>query len=92
MVCGAAVQGVWFIVMKIDASYKNKCKKIIRDRHVVKKLLLILTTVFLMVILAAFYCDKSYNPEKDQYEPIYNFSSPVGPLLKKSITVEQPFS
>lgn len=92
MVCGAAVQGVWFIVMKIDASYKNKCKKIIRDRHVVKKLLLILTTVFLMVILAAFYCDKFYNPEKDQYEPIYNFSSPVGPLMKKGITVEQPFS
>lgn len=92
MVCGAAAQGVWFVVMKIDASYKNKCKKIIRDRHVVKKLLLILTTVFLMVILAAFYCDKSYNPEKDQYEPIYNFSSPVGPLMKKGITVEQPFS
>lgn len=92
MVCGAAAQGVWFVVMKIDASYKNKCKKIIRDRHVVKKLLLILTTVFLMVILAAFYCDKSYNPENDQYEPIYNFSSPVGPLMKKGITVEQPFS
>lgn len=92
MVCGAAAQGVWFVVMKIDASYKNKCKKIIRDRHVVKKLLLILTTVFLMVILAAFYCDKFYNPEKDQYEPIYNFSSPVGPLMKKGITVEQPFS
>lgn len=92
MVCGTAAQGVWFVVMKIDASYKNKCKKIIRDRHVVKKLLLILTTVFLMVILAAFYCDKFYNPEKDQYEPIYNFSSPVGPLMKKGITVEQPFS